>query len=36
MAVRELGVVYLSQLANEATDYLVEKFPQEVAGVLVG
>jgi len=33
MAVRELGVVYLSQLANEATDYLVEKFPQEVAGV---
>ena len=33
MAVRELGMVYLSQLANEATDYLVESVPYEVAGV---
>jgi len=33
MAVRELGMVYASQMANEGIDYLVDAVPTEIAGV---
>lgn len=32
MAVKELGMVYGSQLANEAVNYVTDKYPQGYAG----